>query len=262
MDKITEACKNKVIAQLRKKLGAARLLIIDDVHSISGKNQIQEEIFYIFTALLKNRAQVILSSDRPPERIARLQQRLVARFHAGSIVALSPPTLKTRVAIIEKKAELLRISIPRKCTALLASRIRTNIRRLEGALTTLAAYSKMGEAPINQELVEEVLRIGLFESDGDALSIHKIQKLVAERFDIKMGSLLGQERSAHFVVPRQLAMYLCRRLLNSSYADIGAAFSGRDHTTALHSCRNAGELVENSSEIRELIDGLITTIGK
>jgi chromosomal replication initiator protein len=260
MDVLMEAFKNREIGSVRRKLSSVSILLIDDIHSLSGKNQIQEEFFSIFNALYKKKSQVVLTSDRPPREIPRLHQRLASRFEAGSIVQLNPPTLKTRTLIIEQKARLLGLTLPRGIVMLLASRIRTNIRRIEGALNKIAAHATIWGSVPDEEGVEQLLQDGLFDGDDQSITIRAIQQKVADHFQIKIGVLLGHERSGRIVFPRQIAMYLCRKLISSPYADIAAAFSGRDHTTAIHSYRTIEGLLQSNTEARETVDSLVTAI--
>jgi chromosomal replication initiator protein len=260
MDALMEAYKNREIAGVRRRLSSAHLLLIDDIHSLSGKNQIQEEFFSVFNALYQKKGQIVITSDRPPREIPRLHQRLVSRFEAGSIMQLTPPTLKTRILILESKARLLGIALPRSIIVLLASRIRTNIRRMEGALNRIAAHAALSGSIPDQEGVEELLQDGLFDGDEHSITIRAIQRKVADHFQIKIGTLLGYARSGQIVFPRQIAMYLCRKLISSPYADIGAAFSGRDHTTAIHSYKTIEGLLPGNTEARETVDELVTAI--
>jgi len=260
MDVLMEAFKNREIASVRSRLSSVHILLIDDIHSLSGKNQIQEEFFTIFTALCQKRGQIVITSDRPPREIPRLHQRLVSRFEAGSVMQLTPPTLKTRILIIERKARLLGLALPPRIIMLLASRIRTNIRRMEGALNRIAAHATLSGSIPDEEGVEQLLQDGLFDGEEHSVTIRAIQQKVADHFQIKIGTLLGHERRGQIVFPRQIAMYLCRKLISSPYADIGAAFSGRDHTTAIHSHRTIEELLPSNTEARETVDALITAI--
>jgi len=261
MDILMEAFKNREIGSVRRKLSSVDILLIDDIHSLSGKNQIQEEFFFIFNTLYQKKSQVVLTSDRPPREIPRLHQRLATRFEAGLIVQLAPPALRTRTRIIEQKAGLLGLTLPRSIVMLLASRIRTNIRRIEGALNKIAAHATIwGNVP-DEEGVEQLLQDGLFDGNDQSVTIRVIQQKVADHFQIKIGTLLGHGRSERIVFPRQIAMYLCRKLISSPYADIAAAFSGRDHTTAIHSYRTIEGLLQSNTEARETVDSLITAIG-
>lgn len=260
MDVLMEAFKNREIGSLRSRLSSVRILLIDDIHSLSGKTQIQEEFFSISDALYRKKGQVVLTSDRPPRDIPHLHQRLVSRFEAGLIVQLAPPTLKTRTLIIDQKARLLGLALPRGIVMLLASRIRTNVRRMEGALNRIAAHAAICGSVPDEAGVEKLLQGGLFDGDEQSITIRSIQQKVADHFQIKMGVLLGHERSGRIVFPRQIAMYLCRKLISSPYADIAAAFSGRDHATAIHSYRTIEGILQGNTEARETVDSLITAI--
>ena len=260
MDELMWAFENRTISRAQKRLASVDVLLVDDIHSLSGKNQVQEEFYRIFNMLYNKGGQIVLSSDRPPENIPRLQQRLVSRFGSGLISELKPPGLKTRVAIIESKSKTLGLNLPHKVIMLLASRIRMNIRRIEGAINRISAYCKLYGRPPDQEIVDILLRNMLFDGEGDAITIGRVQRKVAGYFSISISSLLGNRRSNGIVLPRQMAMFLCRKLINSPYADIGAAFSGRDHTTAIYSCKTIKELLVHNNEAREILDELITAI--
>lgn len=260
MDELMEAFQNRTIGVARRKFTSATLLLVDDIHFLSGKNQIQEEFFHVFNILHGKGYQIVLSSDRPPKEIPRLQRRLVSRFQSGSVVELKPPGLNTRVSIIKAKAEQLGIELPHEAVTLLASRIRTNIRRIEGALNRIAAFYRLSGRAVSPRLVHELLRDRLFDGDDDAVTIRRIQTTVADHFGLKMAALLGQGRKGDVVLPRQMAMYLCRTMLNSPYADIGAAFSGRDHATAIYSFRTIEQLRRRNSEMRETLDEIVTVV--
>jgi chromosomal replication initiator protein len=260
MDELMESYKNGTIIRSRRKFTSPVILLVDDVHFLSGKNQIQEEFFQIFNMLYRKKCQIVLSSDRPPGVITRLQKRLVSRFQCGSILELKPPDLTTRTSILEHKSRQLGMSLSRKTLLLLASRIRTNIRRMEGALHRIAAHCKLTGLEPDYELVEGILGDGLFEGERDTISIRSIQQRVVHYFNIRMADLLKHTRIRSASFPRQMAMYLCRKLLNSSHADIGAAFSGRNHATVIHACRTIELLMRESSEAREVMDELVTAI--
>ena len=259
-DEILEAIRGGAVASVKKRLSSVPILLVDDVHSLAGKNQIQEEFFSLFTSVLGRGGQVILSSDRPPKEIPRFQQRLVSRFESGTMIELKKPALSTRLAILGRKAKRLGLSLPRPILMLLASEIRSNIRRMEGAVNRLAAQATIGGGIPGREAVEALLRNDLLGGDAQAVTTRGIQQRVASHFQLRTGTLLGPSRSGRVVFPRHLAMYLCRRLVNSPYADIGAAFSGRDHTTVMHACAAVEELLRRNGDARELVDRLITAI--
>ncbi|MEI6633333.1 MAG: chromosomal replication initiator protein DnaA [Chlamydiota bacterium] len=260
MDELMEAVQGRTIARVRKRLSSVSILLVDDIHSLGGKNQVQEEFFSLFTAILGNGGQVVLSSDRPPKEIPRLHQRLVSRFESGTMMELKQPALATRLAILERKARLLGITLPRSVLMLLASEIRSNIRRMEGAVNRLAAQASIGGGIPGREAVDALLRDQLFGGDAQCVTTRGIQQRVASHFQIRLGALLGPARSGRVAFPRQLAMYLCRRLVNSPYADIGAAFSGRDHTTVMHACKTIEDLLRGNGDARDTVDQLITAL--
>ncbi len=260
MDELLEAIRSGAVASVKKRLSSVPILLVDDVHSLAGKNQIQEEFFSLFTSVLGRGGQVILSSDRPPKEIPRFQQRLVSRFESGTMIELKKPALSTRLAILGRKAKRLGLSLPRPILMLLASEIRSNIRRMEGAVNRLAAQATIGGGIPGREAVEALLRNDLLGGDAQAVTTRGIQQRVASHFHLRTGTLLGPSRSGRVVFPRHLAMYLCRRLVNSPYADIGAAFSGRNHTTVMHACASVEELLRRNGDARELVDRLITAI--
>ncbi|MCX6357233.1 MAG: chromosomal replication initiator protein DnaA, partial [Candidatus Aureabacteria bacterium] len=260
IDELMESFKNRSVEQVRKRLSSARWLLVDDIHFLSGRQQIQEEFYHIFDAIYRQKGQIVLTSDRPPKEIPQLPQRLVSRFGDGAIVTLAPPCLRTRIAIIRHKAARLGLALRPDSILLLASRIRTNVRRMEGALNRIAAHAAMTGHPASWDRVEEVLRDTLFEDDGEGITIRKIQQAVSAHYRLKPSLLLGATRAGGVALPRQIAMYLCRKLTGSPFADIGAAFSGRDHTTALHACKTVEGLLSSMTETREAVDELVASI--
>lgn len=260
MDELTEAVRNRSIARVRKRLSSFTLLLVDDVHSLAGKNQVQEEFFALFMAVREKGGQVVLSSDRPPREIPRLHRRLLSRFESGSVIELKQPALATRLLILERKARRAGMLLPRSVLMLLASEIRTNVRRMEGALNRIAARASFGDGVPEREAVDALLRNDFFGGDAQCVTTRGIQQRVAAHFQVRLGTLLGPSRSRLVVFPRQVAMYLCRRLVNSPYADIGAAFAGRDHTTVMHACAAIEELLRRNADAREMVDGLVTSI--
>lgn len=260
MDELMEAVQNRTVARVKKRLASMSILLVDDIHFLGGKNQVQEEFFSLFTAVLDNGGQVVLSSDRPPKEIPRLHQRLVSRFESGTMMELKQPALATRLAILERKSRRLGVALPRSVLMLLASEIRSNIRRMEGAVNRLAAHASLGGTVPGREAADRLLRNDLFGGDAQCVTTRGIQQRVAAHFQLRLGTLLGTGRSRRVAFPRQLAMYLCRRLVNSPYADIGAAFSGRDHTTVMHACSTIEDLLHGNGDARETVDQLITAL--
>ncbi|MDD5555700.1 MAG: chromosomal replication initiator protein DnaA [bacterium] len=260
MDDLMLAIENRTIARARRRLSSAGTLLVDDVHFLSGRNQVQEEFYAIFNALHERRGQIVLSSDRPPAEIPRLQQRLVSRFGGGAVIALNPPTLSTRLRILERKGARLGLALPRETLMLLASRIRTNIRRMEGALNRIAACAALSGGIPGTAEIERLLEDELLDDEGHAVTVGRIQARVAEHFGLRLSAILGKGRAGSVAHPRQLAMYLCRKLTGMAYADIGASFSGRDHSTVMHACGSVERLLRSSTDARQTANELAASV--
>ncbi|MBN0067743.1 chromosomal replication initiator protein DnaA [Pseudomonas aeruginosa] len=234
-------------------------LLIDDIQFFARKERSQEEFFHTFNALLEGGQQVILTSDRYPKEIEGLEERLKSRFGWGLTVAVEPPELETRVAILMKKAEQAKIELPHDAAFFIAQRIRSNVRELEGALKRVIAHSHFMGRPITIELIRESLK-DLLALQDKLVSIDNIQRTVAEYYKIKISDLLSKRRSRSVARPRQVAMALSKELTNHSLPEIGVAFGGRDHTTVLHACRKIAQLRESDADIREDYKNLLRTL--
>ena len=210
---------------------------------LAGKERSQEEFFHTFNALLDVQKQIVLTSDRPASEIKNLEPRLVSRFEWGLTVELQPPDEETRVAILRQKAEQWNVSVPDDVMAFLAGNIRNNIRRLEGGLTRLATYASLSGERLTPALCEGLLRDFLQEESGGGVTIDAIQKRVAEHFDVRLADMTSKRRPAHIALPRQIAMFLARKLTPGSLVDIGEAFGGRDHGTVIHACKRIEKLL-------------------
>ena len=211
------------------------VLLIDDVQFFEGKERFQEEFFHTFNTLYEAGSQIVLSSDRPPRDIATLEERLRSRFEWGLITDIQPPDLETRIAILRRKVKVDGINVhDEQVLTFIASRVSTNIRELEGALTRVVAFSSLTGRPMTVELAQDVLRDVFPQGEAAEVSIKRIQDLVAERFGLTLDELCGEKRSQNIVYPRQVAMYLSRELTDSSLPKIGKEFGGRDHTTVIH----------------------------
>lgn len=248
-----QAIQTNTLTRFRKKFRHNDLLLIDDVQFLAGKERMQEEFFHTFNSLFDAHKQIVLSSDRPASEIANLEARLVSRFEWGLVTELQPPALETRIAILRKKASSFSVSIPDEVLVYLAEKIRTNIRRLEGALIRVASFISLNGAPITIAHVESLLRDALQEEARRSVSIDMIQKLVAEHFDIRLADMTSRRRPKAVAFPRQVAMYLCRKLTDRSLAEIGEAFGGRDHGTVLHACRLVEAHLEKQPTLRHTI---------
>jgi len=234
-------------------------LLIDDIQFFAKKERSQEEFFHTFNALLEGGQQVILTSDRYPKEIDGLEERLKSRFGWGLAVAVEPPELETRVAILIKKAEQSGVELAHDVAFFIAQRLRSNVRELEGALKRVIAQSHFLGRPITVDLIRESLK-DLFALQERLISIDNIQRTVAELYKLKLSDLLSKRRSRSIARPRQVAMALAKQLTAQSYPEIGAAFGGRDHTTVIHACRKIAELRESDVTVREDYKNLLRTL--
>ena len=225
-------------------------LLIDDIQFFAGKDRSQEEFFHTFNALLESHQQIVLTCDRYPKEIEGLEERLKSRFGWGLTVAVEPPELETRVAILMNKAEHSGIQLPYEVAFFIAKRIRSNVRELEGALKRVIAHANFTGKPITVEFVKEALK-DLLSLQDKLVTVENIIKTVAEYYKIKVADILSKRRSRSVARPRQMAMSLAKELTNHSLPEIGDAFGGRDHTTVLHACRKIKELLETSMDVAE-----------
>ena len=232
---VVKAYENKAFDSFKKVYHSLDLLLIDDIQFIGKKNRTQEEFFYAFNTLIENKKQIIITCDSYPKEIPGVDERLRTRFSWGLTVAIDPPELEMRVAILLKKAEEKKVKLPEDVAFFVAKQIRSNVRELEGALNRIVAMSNFTGQDINTSLAKESLR-DLIAVRGRQVSVENIQKTVAEYYKIKIVEILSKKRSRNFSRPRQIAMSLTRELTNLSFPEIGAAFGGRHHTTIMHAC--------------------------
>ena len=253
---MVKALQHNAINEFKRRYRSVDALLIDDIQFFAGKERSQEELFHTFNALIEGRQQMVISCDRYPKEIKGLEERLKSRFGWGLTVAIEPPELETRVAILQKKAEQMDVVLPSEVSFLIAKRIRSNVRELEGALRRVVANSRFMARPITLEFTKEALR-DLLNLQDKLVSIENIQKTVAEYFKIRVADILSKKRSRSLARPRQLAMALAKELTNHSLPEIGDAFGGRDHTTVLHACRKVAELRSGDSRIDEDYQNLL-----
>ncbi|MGI6345434.1 MAG: chromosomal replication initiator protein DnaA [Bacillota bacterium] len=251
------AIQYKRSEEFRNRYRNVDLLMVDDIQFLAGKESTQEEFFHTFNTLHGANKQIILSSDRPPREIATLEDRLRSRFEWGLITDIGPPDLETRAAILRKKSESENLNIENDVLLYLANRINSNIRELEGALIRVNAYASFTGRTITIELVDEVLKDLIPPDQQKPLTIHDIQMVVAEHFDLRVEDFLAKKRTRAVSYPRQIAMYLSRRLTDHSLPKIGEEFGGRDHTTVLHACDKIEKELEKDSELARTIDHLL-----
>jgi chromosomal replication initiator protein len=237
------------------------VLLIDDVQFFEGKERFQEEFFHTFNSLYEAGSQIVLSSDRPPRDISTLEERLRSRFEWGLITDIQPPDLETRIAILRRKVRVDGINIhDEQVLTFIASRVSTNIRELEGALTRVVAFSSLTGRPMTVELAQDVLRDVFPQGEAAEVSIKRIQDLVAERFALTLEELCGEKRSQNIVYPRQVAMYLSRELTDSSLPKIGKEFGGRDHTTVIHATSKITRLIREDRSVYNLVQELTARV--
>ncbi len=257
-----DAIQNSTLVKFRKKYRQADVLLIDDIQFLAGKERSQEEFFHTFNTLFDGHKQIVLSSDRPPTEIKNLEQRLVSRFEWGLTAELQPPDIETRVAILRKKAQAFEIKLDDRILEFLASRIRTNVRRLEGALMRVASYASLSGRDLTDEAVEHLLKDILQEEARRAVTIDQIQRRVAEHFDVRLADMTSKRRPANIAFPRQVAMYLARELTKTSLSEIGDAFGGRDHGTVLHAHKLVIEKMKNEEKVRQTVSFLDSQLNR
>jgi chromosomal replication initiator protein len=248
-----DAIQNNALVAFRKRYRQADILMIDDIQFFAGKERSQEEFFHTFGALHDGHKQIILSSDRPASEIANLEQRLVSRFEWGMTAEIQPPDMETRIAILQGKASRMHIEIEHWVLEFLADKIRSDIRRLEGALMRVAAYKSLSGQSLTTDALEHLLRDVLQEQARKAVTIDQIQKKVAEHFDIRLADMTSKKRTASIAYPRQVAMYLAREMTPSTLVEIGGAFGGKDHGTVIHACKLVKAQMEKDSKTRHLV---------
>jgi chromosomal replication initiator protein len=246
-------------AEFRARYRNIDLLLIDDIQFISGKERTQEEFFHTFNTLYESRKQIIVSSDSPPKDIPEIEERLRSRFEWGLIADIQPPDFETRVAILKKKAALERVRLADDVAYLIASRVKSNIRELEGSLTRMIAFCALTGREMSVDLAQEVLG-ELWGEEEKVITIEQIQRKVAEAYGIKLADLKAKNRTKAVAFPRQIAMYLARQLTHSSLSEVGRAFGGKDHTTVLHAVDKIQVLLQEDPKLRKAIDGLIQGI--
>jgi chromosomal replication initiator protein len=261
MNDFINSLRDKRIEGFKQRYRHYDVLLIDDIQFFEHKERIQEEFFHTFNSLYEAGRQIVISSDRPPRAIATLEARLRSRFEWGLITDIQPPDLETRIAILRKKVKTDAIHIPDpQVLTFIAGRISTNIRELEGALTRVVAFSSLTARPMTVDLAQEVLKDVFPQGEMPEISVEQIQSTVIERFGISMQELTGDRRSQSIVYPRQVAMYLCRELTDSSLPKIGKKFGGRDHTTVIHATSKIAKLIQEDRSVYNLVQELTARI--
>ncbi len=256
---VVRAYQHKSFDDFKRYYHSLDLLLIDDIQFFSGKSRTQEEFFYAFNALLESRKQVVITCDTYPREIPGIENRLISRFAWGLTVAVEPPELEMRVAILLKKAEAENVALDETVAFFIATHSQSNIRELEGALKRILAYSRFSGRQISVDLCRDALK-DLLALQSRQISIDNIQKTVADYYKIKVSEMYSKKRSRNIARPRQVAMALAKELTHLSLPDIGEAFGGRDHTTVLHACRKIAALKTTSQDITRVFDSLLKVL--
>jgi chromosomal replication initiator protein len=261
MNDFINSLRDKRIEGFKQRYRNYDVLMIDDVQFFEHKERIQEEFFHTFNTLYEGGSQIVMSSDRPPREISTLEERLRSRFEWGLITDIQPPDLETRIAILRKKVKTDGIHVPdEQVLTFIASRVSTNIRELEGALTRVVAFSSLTARAMTVELAQDVLKDVFPTGEQAAVTIDRIQALVADRFSLSLEELCGDRRSQNIVYPRQVAMYLSRELTDSSLPKIGKEFGGRDHTTVIHATSKIARLIREDRSVYNLVQELTARV--
>ena len=245
----------------RERYRSIDVLLIDDVQFIAGKERTQEEFFHTFNALYDGQKQIVLTSDCPPREIPEIEERLHSRFEWGLIADIEPPDLETKVAILRRKAEIQGVDLPDDMALFLAGNSKHNIRELEGSLVRVLAMASLRGLPLSKGLAQEAMRNVSRTSDENPISIPRIQKAVADYYKLSVDNLKSRSNMGNVMVPRQVAMYLCKRLTKKSYPEIARQFGGKHHTTVIHSVEKINKLVDSDREMDTLVKRIISGIG-
>jgi chromosomal replication initiator protein len=251
------AIQHGELVKFRKRYRQVDALLIDDVQFLAGKDRSQEEFFHTFNSLFDGSKQIIMTCDSPPSEIANIEKRLSSRFEWGLTAEILPPGVETRVAILRHKLATMQISLSDDVLMLIANRVKTNVRRLEGALTRVAAYAALHGRHITPAQVELLLKDLLQHESSHSITIDLIQRKVAESFDIRLADMTSKRRPANIALPRMVAMYLSRRLTSCSLNEIGDAFGGRDHGTVLHAARSIDDKMRLDHKLQQAVDHIL-----
>lgn len=255
------ALKNNSQPEFKKKYRGVDVLLIDDIHDLENKKETQEELFYTYNALYQEHKQMVFTSDRHVSELKNITERLKNRFTNGLIVDITPPSVETRIAIIKKKLEIdySDISVPEEVIEFISSNIISNIRDLESALTRLVAYTKLIKRPITLDIAKQQLKMTLTNSKKN-YTINDVQKVVSDYFDVSINDLKGKRKTKNYTFPRQISMYIIKKLTDFSTTEIGLEFGGRDHTTVMHSCQKIEDLIKADLSVEPMINNLIRLV--
>jgi len=255
-NEVVSALRHDRMGEFKEKYRNLDVLLLDDIQFIANKTATQEEFFHTFNALYERQRQIVVSSDRPPKEITAVTDRLRSRFSMGLIADIQPPEIETKIAILLKKADRERITIPDEVAYYLASKIRSNIRELEGCLIRLGAQASLTGRPIDREMAKTILR-DLIEEDEKPVTGENIQKIVCEYFGLKLTDIKAKKRTKEVTLPRQIAMYIIKQLTDMSLSDIGKGFGGKDHATVIYACKQIEEKRAKDEAFNRMIENLL-----
>jgi chromosomal replication initiator protein len=259
-NEVVSSLRHDRMVELKEKYRNLDLLLLDDVQFIANKTATQEEFFYTFNALYEKQKQIVISCDRPPREISEVTDRLRSRFNMGLIADIQPPDVETKIAIIQKKAEMMEIKkIPDEVVQFLASRIKSNIRELEGSLIRIAAQSSLTSEEITLETTKKILK-DIIHDDERPVTIEAVQKIVCEFYNMKLSDIKAKRRTKDIALPRQIAMYLAKQATHSSLSEIGKNFGGKDHATVIYACKQIEERKTKDETFNRIIENLLQKI--
>ena len=261
LNEYIDALQNRSLTQFRKRYRTADVLLIDDIHFLAGKERIQEEFFHTFNTLFDSHKQIIMTSDRPASEITGLEKRLVSRFEWGLVTEVQEPDFETRMAILRYKKQQMNVELPEELMTFIAENIRSNVRRLEGALIRAVSYASLTNQTLTIESLQRLLRDTLEQEKSGDLSFAVIQRAVAEHYDIRLADMSSARRPRSIAVPRQVAMYLCRRMTPSSLPDIATAFA-KTHATVLHAYRSIESRMDVDHDLKRNVVDISRKLGK
>jgi chromosomal replication initiator protein len=260
-NEVVSAVRHGKTEELKVKYRNLDLLLVDDVHFMENKTATQEELFHTINTLYERQKQIVLSSDRSPREIKNITDRLRSRFGMGLIVDIQPPEFELRIAILQKKADMEKISIPGEVIEFIASKIKSNIRELEGCLIRVGAHASLTGSLIDLPMTKQVLK-DFIDDECKPLSADMIQKVVSDFYGIKYQDMKTKRRTKDITLPRQIAMYLCKRLTDLSLGDIGKSFGGKDHATVIYACKQINERRSNDEDFSRVIEGITGKVKK
>lgn len=256
------AIQENSLTKFRQRYRSVDVLLIDDIHFLSGKERIQEEFFHTFNELFESQKQIFLTSDRPASEISKLENRLVSRFQWGLVTDIQAPDFETRVAILTKKALSMNLRLADDVLQFLAERVCKNVRRMEGALTRVAGYAALVKGAVDVPSVEKLLHDILQEEAQNQVTIDKVQAKISDHYKLRLSDMVSKRRPANIAFPRQIAMYLCRLLTSHSLQEIGESFGGRDHGTVIHACKTVENMMEQDESIKRTVEFLQKQLSK